>query len=584
MGLFRRFIEGKLAVSMGQAPNILKNWGSSYQPGQFGIEIEYRVTEEEESNDEIDSSAAWDAFNKEVKKPQSLKDWEKENKEPEEPEKPDKSFYEYDKDPLVNYWNLELYKTPMDKELPPIFDNDYGELNKLFENIDSYAQAMMISRIREQIINIKSLYKRASDNRYGYTIFDNFPWHIKRLQKSFLTPDRFNSQIFPLLKSGDNFQLNREQENFINELHDASWDALEEFYKFHENRAKSITKDNYAQVAEPLWQKELKAWQEEHAEWQEEYQGWQKERSEIKEKHDKWNEDEEFGNWLVQNSDRFYVPSSKNIDVQKDIKEMKHWLQNNLNDWEVYEDEAGIVEIASPILSVNDLESVKELLSYLRDNKQFDSGTGLHVHIGMPSETDAFDLLSMAASLDEPAVMAKAGRTEMSQQTAKQTSVLFKRLWDLPEGLISIQDLHSKMNDLLDRYYGVNTVGAFNKYKTVELRYLSSQIINNGIDSLIKYINYFLMLPNIAKGRSQIRQEIPGIGTIFLSRRSNGMVEVKKFPLGKKIQKVSMANLPVSQLRQPVITSKVQQIKQQREKEKQAKKQKELSDVAIPDS
>ena len=92
---------------------IRKNLGKSYQPGTFGIEIEFRAEEQTDDDyyeeEEFDDWEARRAFRNEYDDiPESLDDWLREN---EEPEKPDPEDYKYDKtDPLVNLYNLNMEK------------------------------------------------------------------------------------------------------------------------------------------------------------------------------------------------------------------------------------------------------------------------------------------------------------------------------------------------------------------------------------------------------------------------------------------------------------------------------------------
>ena len=356
------------------------------------------------------------------------------------------------------------------------------------------------------------------------------------------------------------FKLDKNQWEYLYDLQSAIEECADDFAKYHLERAKQITPQEFASKIKEFWQKDIEEYEEEHAEWESEY-------NRVEDSENNYDEDSAFENWLDArptpgygydtNRDRFtsrneYEP--KHGNVQGEIEEVEKWISDNGGDdtWNVFEDEIGIVEIASPILTTKNMGFLKSLLGYL-SNKSFDSGTGLHVHIGMPEMTDGFDLLAMAATVDEEAVLAVAGRTSSTMHYTKKKDTLFHELWgSLPEGIITDQKLRSMMDRNITRYYGVNTIKAFNKHGTVEMRYLSSQILDHkdGIEKLFRYINYFLMLPRLAQGRNQIRYDVPGEGSMIFSRRQGGQVEIKKFPLNSKKISAPMVGRPVSDLRQ----------------------------------
>ena len=133
--------------------------------------------------------------------------------------------------------------------------------------------------------------------------------------------------------------------------------------------------------------------------------------------------------------------------------------------------------------------------------------------------TDGFDLLAMAATIDEEAVMAMAGRTEDSINDIPRGRIpFFQNLWQKvcrrTESLswTGLLRMHIERQHLTRCTTASNTrFRAFQSHGTVEMRYLSSQILDrpDGIEKLFGFINYFLMLPKLAASRQQIRYDLP---------------------------------------------------------------------------
>jgi hypothetical protein len=576
MSQFRDFFE---STPVDMARSIRKNWGKSYRPGTFGIEIEWAAEEttEYDQEEEFDSSSAWEAFREENidEVPQKLDDWLEDN---EEPEKPDPKDYKWDEDPLVNAWLLNMEREPMHKPLPDAA-RKYSDLQikELFHDLPSKPVEHMMETINQIIHTVNRLYE--GKGVPSHTSSTGSWWMLsstKSLQNFVekskagynIGASRFEQELRGKFSLPE-LQFSRTQIRYLDELNDSITEAVKEFAEHHMERAKGIDRAEFEEQKKEEFESDMETWQEEH-------ETWQTEHDEVEEAWNNYDENERFERWLderpslrmyrgnyASNRDRFTTTQERegepHANVIAEVEEAQEWLRSQGKDvrskdgWNVHPDEEGIAEISSPILTTKDFGFLKELLEYLR-YKDFNSSTGLHVHIGMPQITDAFDLLAVAYTIDEEAVLVIAGRTESSLSNyADKKNNLFKSLYsNLSEGLIPVQQFQTTLDSVLDRYWGVNTIKAFKKFGTVEMRYLSSQIVEerDGAEKLFKFINYFLMLPKIAQGRSQIRYNVPGVGSIIFSRRPGGKVEIKKFPLNQP-GRVPMAGQPVADLRQP---------------------------------
>lgn len=553
MKSFMDFLEAR--VPLNKARVIRKNWGKTYRPGSFGIEIEFRVYNSTER--EFDEEYALETFKREVDTPEDVEAWLEDNKEPKEPDRRD---YEYDSDPFTNYWNLHGERVEVDKPLPlPLKKLSKSKIKELFTGLPERFVEYLESELSQVVNRIKSIYSGYGDSyrRYNFEMFKssrNMSDYLLKLEaQTNVTTERFERDLH--LRFSHDF-LNKKQAAYLRELQGSVSEAIKYFYEFHKKRAESTTEEKYNKEIEKIWESDYKKWEEQHEEWEEE-------RRKVEDEWDEWDEDREFERWLDKqpssayhqqryetNRNRFYREYEVDGDVSEDIEDVNDWIdENGGRNWDVNEDERGVVEVVSPILTTGDLGFVKKILLYL-SNKNFDDQTGLHVHVGMPELTDAFDLLAFVATVDEEAILAMAYRTNdaLAMYTRKK-DLLFKSLWNLPEGVMDNSSFMEKFSRHVDRYYGVNAIKAFEKYKTVELRYLSSLILEkeNGIEKLLNYINYFLMIPKIAFGRSQIRYDVPDLGTIVFTRRPGGKIDVRKFT--SKKPSVPMSGLPVSDLR-----------------------------------
>jgi len=193
---------------------------------------------------------------------------------------------------------------------------------------------------------------------------------------------------------------------------------------------------------------------------------------------------------------------SRYVTIRRDDK-------YDINVWTIGMD-AGNIEIRSPILKKENMDQVDAVSTFV-STQELTEGTGLHVHIGVPKDFNAFDLLAMTTLVDEGQVEAdlKAKRIRRDLGFAKLRDSVSKQFIDKftsykgPVGsfkpfIITNSELLSIIGSL-DRYLGTN-IKAFSKYKTVEFRYFGA----HNTDKLSEWINYFLLLPNIAQKRNRV--------------------------------------------------------------------------------
>lgn len=231
----------------------------------------------------------------------------------------------------------------------------------------------------------------------------------------------------------------------------------------------------------------------------------------------------ENGEWegYISDSDHLYDtdPNERTQEIYEAINFIKDVLKEQAaysdvateNVWAVGIDGSNI-EIRTRHLkqNENDFDLVREMCGFIK-RKQTSGGTSAHIHIGLPKDFDAFDVLAMSTLVDEKAVKIAAGSDRELETWAKLRDSLHKYLITalLPGGgKIDVKSFALSNDKLLSivknasKYHGTN-INAFSNHKTIEFRYLSSNIASQS-ELLLKWIRYFLILPKIAKSRNKI--------------------------------------------------------------------------------
>ena len=311
----------------------------------------------------------------------------------------------------------------------------------------------------------------------------------------------------------------------------------------------------------------------------------------FEESHEEWEEarndvDSEFSRWqrrdyndyideflkdLMHNDGwRSYFSEDEQyqLDPQVSIREAIDFLTTELgqdaeegdkadkNTWAVGEDGSN-VEIRSRIMrqTPDDYAVIRDVADWVYEQKTA-SDTGLHVHIGVPRDFDAFDLLAMTTLVDEEAIQNEVGSDRNLGSYAKLRRSLSNSLLNFITPAISpdeteteIKPVHFTLNnqqvlDLIrnvDRNHGTN-IKAFFEHKTIEFRYLGSENANR----LLKWLDYFLLLPRIAKSRNKILLKSIYGEKMYAIRRPNGSIEfiLEKSPISKKRTKMTLPTLP----------------------------------------
>ena len=220
--------------------------------------------------------------------------------------------------------------------------------------------------------------------------------------------------------------------------------------------------------------------------------------------------------------------------ILEDVGE--EWVEDNSTptEWGVGEDYENI-EIRSKYLTVQDIPKLEKILYKLKKSVKTTGGTSAHVHVGLQQFEDfnMVDLLATVKLIDENKMYQLAGpRRESKWALSKQKVADFlfdkikekKLLNDTKEEIISNETLKEIIKSIETKYLGTN-IKSFTKIGTVEFRYLSSLVLNQ-IDEFIETIQYFLMIPYIARRQDSVKLLTSSNQPIYFTRMPNNQVKI----------------------------------------------------------
>ena len=258
-------------------------------------------------------------------------------------------------------------------------------------------------------------------------------------------------------------------------------------------------------------------------------------------------------------------------DVKKDDKADK-------NTWAVGEDGPN-VEIRSRHMrqTGHDFDIISKVGNWVSDQTTHGK-TGMHIHIGVPSDFDMFDVLAMSTLVDENAIKSEVAMDRDFNSFAKLrrslSNAIYNRIHEymrrqsenVPKSFILTNAQMKEILSGFDRNHGTN-IAAFSEHKTIEFRYLGSDMA----DKVLKWISYFLLLPRIAKSRNQVK-----LDTIYneqiVATRLPGKIKFDLFKTDEPKTSVPMPKEPADAIKQKAfeLPSKLDIAKQQAAAKKQS--------------
>jgi hypothetical protein len=207
------------------------------------------------------------------------------------------------------------------------------------------------------------------------------------------------------------------------------------------------------------------------------------------------------------------------------------------------------VELRTKHLRLEDLPKLERVMGFL-DSMDTTGNMSAHVHVGLPENFNAFDLLALWNLVDEEQVQIDIGLGRNLKQWSKLqdylSNTLIKMLSQISpsigeKNILPMRVLKRQLANS-EKFTGTN-LRAFFDHHTVEFRYFSSNIKGNP-DLFFQWIKYFLLLPKIASTRSQVVLK-EDVFKIVITRMGNDNIKVDKVDINKK---VSTPGRPMSQL------------------------------------
>lgn len=244
--------------------------------------------------------------------------------------------------------------------------------------------------------------------------------------------------------------------------------------------------------------------------------------------------------------------------IQNKMSERVKFGDSDMNSWGVGPDGMN-VEIRSKHLRQDDFNLVRMVCDYVK-GKGVSGDTSAHVHIGLPEDFDAFDLLAITTLVDERAIRSDVGSDRQLERWANLRKGLHNIIVDKlirtdinqkSEGVVFVlsnEQLYKLLINI-DRNFGTN-VTSMSKNGTIEFRYFGSDVVVRNVNLFIDWIRYYLLLPKVAKSRNRVilRQEVGSDSQFIVCIRESGRV---RFVLNGGI-KVSGLNLPVGDIKKGV--------------------------------
>lgn len=216
------------------------------------------------------------------------------------------------------------------------------------------------------------------------------------------------------------------------------------------------------------------------------------------------------------------------------------------------------VELRSRYLTTQDFPLILSIINDINKNNDLvtDSGCSAHVHIGLQQfdEMNAFDALATLFLIDEDEAYEVAGPWRETRFARSKDEVMREILNSLlRSGIIhrngnqsELESIvtDSKFKSILD--FSVDGLGSLGKFggtnlkslithETIEFRYLSSEVLLRPKDFL-SMIQYYLMLPFLARRKMQIKFWNSNFGYIYFTRETGNRIKISykaaSYPFG----------------------------------------------------
>lgn len=422
--------------------------------------------------------------------------------------------------------------------------------------------------------DLKSKYSELEDYTFGVE------FEFEPVVEELLSRDDIKTKLAHLYGSTNDNGLSRDYDSWLDEKRE---NALTRWTKRTNGEPSSL--DDYDEEYGPMTEDDYKDHIPEperssfdsDEEYEEKHTEWEEKQNEVDNDYRRWNSrnrydyQDEFIDSIVRsgNYDNYLADSElKRIDTEGSIvnaidfiadlgEDVRYGDKSDSTTWAVGEDGSNI-EIRSRHMrqSSQDFSLIQQVGNWVSDQTT-GVNTGMHIHIGLPKDFDAFDLLAITTLVDEKAVQtalpynrnfasyAKLRRSISNLFISKIRDKMRDERRDMIPKYFTLTN--SEVLEIVkgfDRNHGTN-IAAFSEHKTIEFRYLSTDIAYK----INQWVDYFLLLPRIAKSRNKVILE-----SIYdeqlVATRLPGKIKFTFFAAKRYREKVPMPTYPADMIKQ----------------------------------
>jgi len=460
------------------------------------------------------------------------------------------------------------------------------ELKKL---IGELLEAVPFEKQADIYHALKNKYSELEDYTFGVE------FEFEPVVEELLSKDDIKTKLINLYGSSDDNGLSRDYDSWVDEQRE---NALTRWARRTNGEPSSLDDydEEYGPMTEDDYTKHIpepeRSSFDSDEEYEEKHTEWEEKRDEVDYDFRRWDSrnrydyQEEFIDFIVRAGtyDNYLSDSElKLIDIEGSInnaidfierlgENVRHDDEPDSTTWSVSEDGPNI-EIRSRHMrqSGQDFSLIQKVGNWVSDQST-GGNTGMHVHIGLPKDFDAFDLLAITTLVDEKAVQTALPYDRNFASYAKLrrsiSNLLISKIRDkmrderrdmIPKYFTLANPEVLEIIKGFDRNHGTN-IASFSKHKTIEFRYLNTDIAHK----INEWVDYFLLLPRIAKSRNKFILESI-YGEKLVATRLPGKIKFTFFPTKRDArEKVPMPTYPADMVKQQAADDWIKDLKRKK--------------------
>jgi Putative amidoligase enzyme len=248
------------------------------------------------------------------------------------------------------------------------------------------------------------------------------------------------------------------------------------------------------------------------------------------------------------------------------------YLKSSKANWQIERDGPN-VEVRTRHMQQTDKDfaSIEKFGNWVARTQRTNKNSGMHVHVGLPQDVDAFDLLAIVDVVDEKSIVDLAGIkrdakfnefAKLKRETISELiRLLFKEAAAKYKNKIqtntnnngklssikfelSYKDVEMAIYAIDDRNMGINLKAA-TQHKTIEFRYAGTDTA----DKIVPLVKYYCLIPKIAQTRNKIVLTDDKTRATLVAIRKPEIIEFVYGNLDYRDLKASVLNLPAADIK-----------------------------------